>query len=86
VIINDCTNEVQIVSAENQAAAKAAWPTCQNQCTGCIPTAVEVGCVGGVCGGEAVPLPDASADLLMDHCGTVPVGASATQLHYTCGG
>jgi hypothetical protein len=86
VIVNGCTNEAQVVSKANQAAAKAAWPYCENQCTDCIPPAVLVGCVGGTCVGQTVPLPDASADLLMDHCGTAPVGGSANTLHFTCGG
>jgi len=86
VIVNTCTNEAQIVSATNQAAAKAAWPYCENQCTSCIPPAIQVGCLGGVCVGQAVPLPDASSDLLMDHCGATPVGGTPDQLHFTCGG
>jgi hypothetical protein len=86
VIVNGCTNEAQIVSATNQAAAKAAWPTCENLCTDCIPPAIKVGCVNGVCAGEVVPFPDASADLLQDHCGVdAPVPATPSKLTFHCG-
>jgi hypothetical protein len=87
VILNDCTNEAQIVSAAEETAAKAAWPYCDSQCTHCIPPAVEVGCQNGVCVGEAVVDPDGGTDLLTDHCGTgVPFGGSPEELHFTCGG
>lgn len=86
VIVNGCTNEAQIVSATNKAAAKTAWPYCQDHCTDCIPPAVEVACDNGVCAGRTVPFPDASADLLMDHCGVdMPITITPTKLHFGCG-
>jgi hypothetical protein len=55
-------------------------------CTACIPPAIEVGCANGVCAGTLVPFPDASQDLLMDHCGVDANPAAAGKLLFSCGG
>lgn len=87
VIINGCYSQSQIVSATNQAAAKEAWPYCENMCNDCIPPAVVVGCENGQCAGKVVDYADAAADLMMDHCGVDPqVGLSSVNLHFGCGG
>jgi len=86
VIVNGCLSQSQIVAATNKDQAKAAWPYCDSMCNACIPPAVEVGCQGGTCVGQVVPVPDASTDLLMDHCGAVPVGGTASKLLFSCGG
>ncbi len=85
VIINGCTTEAQVVSAANRDAAKAAWPYCPNDCTNCIPPAVEVGCNNGVCTGTEVDVLDASADLLTDHCGVDGPDVVLGQLSFACG-
>lgn len=85
VIINGCTNEAQIVLAANRDAAKTAWPYCQNDCTNCIPPAVEVGCNNGQCTGTEVDFMDASPDLLNDHCGVDGPDVVLGSLSFTCG-
>jgi hypothetical protein len=70
VIVNDCTWEAQVVSAANETAAEAAWPTCQNECTHCMSPAVDVGCFNGTCGGRVVSLTsDGGLSLFGTHCG-----------------
>ncbi|APR85817.1 Hypothetical protein A7982_11166 [Minicystis rosea] len=88
VIINGCLNEAQVVSAEHMEEAKAVWPTCDDQCSFCIPPAVQVECVSGACAGKAVILPPGSStDILQDHCGNgLPVGAEPGKLNFTCAG
>jgi hypothetical protein len=87
VIINGCLSEAQVVSADNQAAAKTAWPYCESLCNDCIPPAIVVGCENGECAAKVVDFADASPDLLMDHCGVDPVvGLSSVKLHFGCGG
>lgn len=86
VIVNGCTNEAQIVAAADKTAAKAAWPYCDDLCTSCIPPAVEVRCDDGVCAGTVIPFPDASTDLLQDHCGVdAPITVTPGKLHFGCG-
>ncbi len=79
VIVNECTDVGQIVSAANKSAAEAAWPYCPNSCALCFPPAVQVGCVDGLCTGSEIfadagmPWPTSYS-----HCGidteTVPPG------------
>ena len=85
--MNDCTNAGEIVSAANKAAAKAAWPYCESQCTGCIAPAVEVFCSNGVCAGSSADiLADGSTALMQDHCGVDgPAGKPESALCFGCG-
>jgi len=86
VIVNDCTNTAQIVSAANETAAAAAWPSCQNECNGCIPPAVNVFCTNaGVCGGTVISdFVDGGQNLLTSHCGGTP-GTAASTMSFGCG-
>jgi len=89
VIVNDCINAAQIVSASSETAAKAAWPYCTSQCTHCISPAVSVFCSGGTCAGTVVPigsLPDSGPNLMADHCGVDgQAGTPANKLLFGCG-
>jgi hypothetical protein len=89
VVVNACLSQAQIVLATDFAAAQTDWPTCESQCNGCIPPAVEVGCVNGECVGEVVDAgttPDAS--IYQSHCGmdAVTVGSPASTHTFGCGG
>jgi hypothetical protein len=86
VIVNGCINAAQVVSAANKNAAEAAWPYCENECTACIPPAIVVGCNNGVCTGTEIDFPDASTDLLSDHCGVDGPAVTLGKLSFTCGG
>jgi hypothetical protein len=83
VVINDCTNQAQVVPASAYATAAAVWPSCSNQCTGCIPPAVSVACVAGQCVGQASTTSQAG----MSSCGAGDAGLAspaATTL-FSCG-
>jgi hypothetical protein len=86
VVINQCVNEAQIVSATNKTKASAAMDTC-GPCTACIPPAIQVGCDNGVCVGTVVDMSDAGPDLMQDHCGVdTPIGFTPGKLAFSCGG
>lgn len=85
VVVNGCTNQAQVVAAGDFAAAPGAWPYCDDECTDCIPPVVDVGCVDGVCVGEALP-PDGQFGT--SHCGEDvttldPLNPAQT---FSCGG
>jgi hypothetical protein len=87
VIVNGCLSQAQIVAATKKTEAAAAWPYCESMCNDCIPPAIQVGCDNGTCVGTVVGFPDASPDLLMDHCGVdTPIGFTPGKLHFGCGG
>jgi hypothetical protein len=86
VVINGCTSTAQIVTATNQAKAKAAMDTCGN-CNNCIPPAIQVGCDNGVCVGTVVDFADGGMGLTQDHCGVdAPIGFTPGKLSFSCGG
>ena len=86
VIVNGCTSEAQVVAAEHVAAAKAAWPTCDDACNRCIPPPTAVGCRDGACTGTVVDLADASPALMADHCGVDGPPVLIGGVHFGCGG
>ncbi|MEJ7732642.1 MAG: hypothetical protein WKG00_25995, partial [Polyangiaceae bacterium] len=49
VVNNFCISEAQVVHADTQAAAKEAWPYCDNDCNDCITPDVVVFCQDEVC-------------------------------------
>jgi len=88
VVINTCINEAQIVLAADYSAAGMVQPYCDNQCTNCIPPAIDVGCVGGKCVGQNLsnanpPPPDM---LRQSHCGVNVVLMPSPMTHFICGG
>ena len=85
VVINGCLSEAQVVHADDFATAGAAWPYCDSDCNDCIPPVIDVGCVDGVCVGDAQP-EDGTAG--MDHCGedVAPLVPVDPALSFTCGG
>jgi len=88
VVINTCLNDAQIVLATDYAAAGTAQPYCDNQCTNCLPPAIDVGCVGGKCVGQNLDNanPPPPNTLRQSHCGVNPVLMPAPTSHFTCGG
>lgn len=87
VVISSCTSDAQIVTAADYSAAGTAQPYCDNQCTGCVAPAIDVGCVNGKCVGQnlsnAMPPPDDK--LRANHCGVNPIAMPAAATHFTCG-
>jgi hypothetical protein len=65
VIVNDCTQEAQVVFSENRDDGKAAWPYCDKDCSNCEPPAVDVYCVDSACVGYVHP----EFTNTMNHCG-----------------
>lgn len=86
VIMNGCLSQGQLVGLADFGAAGALWPYCDDECNDCIPPAVEVGCVEGVCVGHEVPDAAGDSPLRQDHCGTDDVSTPDPVTTFGCGG
>jgi hypothetical protein len=89
VIMSPCVAEAQVVTAALQVEASAAWPYCEVDCTDCIPPAIDVACVAGMCRGRAVAAEPPDSPLRRDHCGDdakVVDFSVASGLHFGCAG
>lgn len=71
VVVNSCVNQAQVMlKTDYDKGGADLWPYCTDQdCTNCIPPAVDVVCDNGQCGLEELSPLDASPDKSNDHCG-----------------
>ncbi len=89
VIMSPCLSQAQIVGALQQKEASAAWPYCDVACNDCIPPAIQVACVAGMCLGRVVMGEAPDSPLRNDHCGDdvkMIDFSGKTGLHFGCGG
>ncbi len=89
VVMSGCLAQAQVVPAVHKDEVSAVWPYCDLDCVDCIPPAIEVGCVAGMCRGRVVPGEAPDSPLRQDHCGDdlkVVDLSGAGGLHFGCGG
>jgi hypothetical protein len=90
VIMSPCLSQAQIVAAARRDEASSAWPYCDLACVDCIPPAIDVACVQGMCLGRVIPGAPPDAPQRKDHCGGDDYPAldfsGPTGLHFGCGG
>ncbi len=88
VIMGECLSDAQIVAAAPLEEALLAWPFCLEQCNDCLPSAIDVACLEGICRGRVVLEEANYSDLRRTHCGDdnkiLPFLEGTTDVHFGC--